>query len=255
MDSGRLRRFLHIERPRAPGDPAPDDPGASTEERFGTLGRPPGPGPRPKGSGARLERFGPEPEPSIQLAEADPEARPFTRCMRCGAEGGAFATRCSGCDADLDTPAQHEFNEKLWARRQEERRREEAAQAERREMVARAQADEARARRELGETLARETGDLERRRLEVEDARSGGWGGGWGGTYGGGDPTPVGLRLLRLFGNPWVRLGVVVAAAAVPIVLIAMPGPGTRQAGIVILLVLLSLFSPRGWRRRRWRRW
>jgi hypothetical protein len=65
----------------------------------------------------------------------------------------------------------------------------------------------------------------------------------------------VGLRLLRLFGNPWVRLGVVVGAAAVPIVLIALPGRGTRQVGIVILLVLVSLFSPRGWRRRRWRRW
>ncbi|HSN92208.1 MAG TPA: hypothetical protein VLS93_13340, partial [Anaeromyxobacteraceae bacterium] len=81
MSSGRLRRFLHIERPRAPGDPAPDGPDAATEGRFGELGRPPGgPGPRAAGTGASLERFGPEPEPSIELARTDPDARPFTRC-------------------------------------------------------------------------------------------------------------------------------------------------------------------------------
>jgi hypothetical protein len=249
----RLRRFLHIERPRGPGDPAPDEPSDATAGRFEGLGRPPGgPGPRPAASGVRLERFGPDPEPSVELAETDPEARPFTRCMRCGAESGAFATRCSGCDADLDTPAQHEFNEKLWARRQEDRRREESALAERRETMARAAAEEARARREMGESLAREVGELERRRLEIEEARTGGWRGGWGGALGR-DPTPVGLRLLRWIANPWVRLGVILGAMAVPAVLLAIPG--ARQAGVVVLVVLLSLLAPAGWRRRRWRRW
>jgi hypothetical protein len=250
VGEGRLRRFLHIERARAPGDPPPDQPAAATEDRFGGLGRPPGgPGPHPSRTGARLERFGPDPEPSIQLDEGDAGDRPFTRCLRCGAEGGAFATRCTGCDADLDTAAQHEFNEKLWQRRQEERRREEAALAERRALGERAAAEDARARREMGESLARQVGNLERRRLEVDEARSGGWGGGWGG-----DPRPLGLRLLLRLHDPWLRIAVGVLVVAVPVVLLAVSSPGARQAGVVILVVVASLFAPPGWRRRRWRR-
>jgi hypothetical protein len=253
MANDGLRRFLHLERPRPAGAEEPHRPDAAG--RFDGVRRPPaGPGPHPAGTGASLERFGPEPEPSIQLADPVDGAAAATRCMRCGAENGAFATRCVGCEADLDTPQQHAFSEKLWARRQEDRAREEAALAERHRMLERAQAEEARARRELSEATVREVGDAERRRLEVEDARSG-WGTGWGGGWEG--SSPAGLRLLRLISSPRLRIAVAVAAFAVPVVLLVVPSPGARQGGILLLLVMVSLFAPPSWarRRRRWGRW
>jgi hypothetical protein len=166
----RLRRFLHLERPRAAADEAAGpDPGAGTAERFEGVERP---GARPaaaSSSGARLDRFGPEPEPSIELVEAGGGAQPFTRCMRCGMDHGVFATSCTGCGASLDTAEQREFNERLWARRQAEGAREAAASAARREHEARAQAELARARRAMGEELAREVGRRERARLGEEE--------------------------------------------------------------------------------------
>ncbi len=98
-----------------------------------------------------------------------------------------FATACQGCSVSLDTPEQHEFDERFWAARQAETERESREAAERRELQARAQAEDARARRAMGETIAREVGDRERRRLD-----------GWRGTgAAGGEWSPLGLRLVR----------------------------------------------------------
>jgi hypothetical protein len=169
-----LRRFLRIERPR-PDAPDEADPSPDTAERFGAVERPgPAPG-APRSSGADLDRFGPDPEPRIELVAADASVRPFTRCMRCGMDHGVFATECSGCGASLDTEAQRDFNERLWARRQEEAARETRAEAERRELAARSDAELAASRRSMGEELAREVGRAERRRLSSEGL-DGGWG-------------------------------------------------------------------------------
>jgi len=173
----RLRRFLHLERPRADAA-GPAHPGGETAERFEGVERP-GPAPEaPRTSGAELDRFGPEPPPRIELVEAASGERPFTRCMRCGMDHNVFATECGGCGASLDTAAQREFNEKLWAKRQEEAAREARAASERNEIQARADSELAAARRAMGEALAREVGRRERRRLGVEEWQSGdGWGG------------------------------------------------------------------------------
>jgi hypothetical protein len=172
----RLRRFLHIERSRAerPGDPA--QPAAGTAGRFGTVERAGAAAAPPPGSGAELGRFGPEPPPQLELLETSAGARPFTRCMRCGMDHGVFATACTGCGASLDTAAQRDFNERLWARRQEESAREARAAEERRAMAAREAAELASARRAMGEELAREVGRRERLRL---DAALGGDRAGW----------------------------------------------------------------------------
>jgi hypothetical protein len=162
----RLRRFLHLERPRADASDEPD-PSAATAGRFEGVVRPStgaAPG-APRTSGADLERFGPEPPPPIELVEAGSAERPFTRCMRCGMDHGVFATECGGCGASLDTAAMREFNEKLWAKRQEEAAREARAAAERAELQRRAGAELSSARRAMGEELAREVGRRERRRL------------------------------------------------------------------------------------------
>jgi hypothetical protein len=176
----RLRRFLHIERSRAerPGDapgPAGDHAG-----RFGTVERPTPAPADPPASGAELGRFGPEPQPPLELATPAAGARPFTRCMRCGMDHGVLATECAGCGARLDTGPQREFNDRLWARRQEEAAGEARAAEERRARAARDAAELERARRAMGEELAREVGRRERLRLDGElgpDAAA--WGALW----------------------------------------------------------------------------
>jgi hypothetical protein len=190
----RLRRFLHLERPRAGGGEGRDT-GAPAAGRFEGVLRP---GPRPgapSASGAELGRFGPDPDPRIELLEADAAARPFTRCMRCGTDHGVFATACSSCNASLDTAAQREFNERLWARRREEAAREEAAAAERRALATRAGASLSASSRAMAEELAREVGRRERSRLGAERL-----GGGWG-LPGEGKVERALRRLLRLLGG------------------------------------------------------
>jgi hypothetical protein len=163
----RLRRFLHIERSRAePVGPAGR--AGDTAGRFENVERPRARAVTPAGSGAGLDRFGPEPPPPIELVETSTTDRPFTRCMRCAMDHGVLATECAGCGASLDTEPQREFNERLWARRQEEAAREERALAERAAARARDGEELAAARRAMGEALAREVGEQERRRRELE---------------------------------------------------------------------------------------
>jgi hypothetical protein len=166
----RLRRFLHLERPRQErgAEPAAPDPG--TAGRFGGVERPgdrPAP-PEPRSSGAQLGRFGPEPERGLELAEAAPDRRPFTRCMACGMDHNLGATQCSTCGATLATDEVRAYNDRLWAERQEQAAREAAEGAALREARARAEAEYAEARRAMGEELARQVGDRERRRLDAE---------------------------------------------------------------------------------------
>jgi hypothetical protein len=240
MAGDRLRRFMHLER-RRPAPGAADDGATADAARFEALERPAaGPGPEPAGTGARLERFGAEPEPRIELADPEQGAPRFAPCLRCGTENGAFATRCAGCDADLDTPEQRASDEERWARRQAEARQEEAATVERRAALDRDAAEEAAARRALGETLAREVGRMERLRISREE-RAAGWGGGWGA---GGDAAPVGLRLLRLVESPARRVAIAAAAIGLPAALLLVPIPAVRAAGAVGLLLVAVLALP-----------
>jgi len=126
----------------------------------------------PHRTGAELERFGPEPEPSLELVRDDGK-RPFCRCRSCGQDNSPFATQCQGCGERLDTPEQHEFDERFFLAREAEERREAAALAARQEERARAAAEEAGARRVMGEAIAREVGESEGRRLDPGLSRGG----------------------------------------------------------------------------------
>jgi hypothetical protein len=187
---GRLRRFLHLERARPGGptaEPTRDLPG-TTEERIGGVespAAPPASGPRAR-TGASLERFGPEPEPRLELVEVEGR-RPFIRCRRCGMDSNVFATECQGCSASLDTPEQHEFDERFWTARQAEAEKEAREVAERQDRLARVDEELARTRRAMGEALAREVGNRERQRL-------GAWPGEGGSRR---EWSPLGLRLVR----------------------------------------------------------
>jgi hypothetical protein len=194
----------------------------------------------PRSSGADLDRFGPEPPPRIELLETESGAQPFTRCMRCGMDHGVFATVCTNCNASLDTPAQREFNEKLWLRRKEEAAREETAAAERKVVLERAQAEMARARRAMGEELAREVGERERMRLRME-------GRAWGSGSQGSLSAPIGLRLLRALPDWRFQLGVALATLAVLGGLTAIGLSGHPGALLAAILLGILLFVP-GWR-------
>jgi ribosomal protein L37E len=248
----RLRRFLHLERPRSErADEA--DPSSATAGRFEGVEQPgPSPGP-PRSSGADLDRFGAEPPPSLDLVEAGAGARPFTRCMRCGMDHNVLAAECAGCGAGLDTGPQRAFNEELWARRQEEAAGEARAEAERREAQARADAELARARRAMGEAIAREVGERERRRLGAEGP---GWGSGtgWEGGLGSGglDGVPLGLRLLRRLPDWRWQLGALALAVGAVGALLAIGRSGRPGAVLAALVMVAVLVVPPGWRRRRW---
>ena len=231
--SDSLRRFQHLERPRPDrGDPADGDP-APTPGRFEGVERPAGGGPAaPARSGARLERFGPEPEPRLELAAAEGR-QPFTRCMRCGTDASVSATECPHCAASLDTPEQRAFDGRLWAAHQAEAAREAEAIAERRVLQDRAAAEDAAQRRAAYEALAREVGERERQRLAPR-------------------ATPLAFRLLERLPARRTRiavgvllLGGLLGLAVAGVVSRAHGGRGTALGAALALAVLL--LAPR-WR-------
>lgn len=164
MPPARLRRFGRLERPRAQGG-APAGAGAPLAPgRFEAVEGPGASAPPAPGAGPNPARFAPDPAPRLELAEPDPR-RPFVRCARCGMDASAFAEQCEGCGARLDTPEQRAFDERFFAARAAEAEREAREGGERAAALAREAAEAAASRRLLGEALAREVGDRERRRL------------------------------------------------------------------------------------------
>jgi hypothetical protein len=249
MTDRRLSRFEHLERARPTAPGAAPEPSGASSGRIAAV-EPSHAGARPPAAlptGASLPRFDPEPEPTLELADTGAR-RPFTRCARCGTDSNAFLTACQGCGAPLDSAAQRAFDARFWAERDAqaaaEARAEQALEAGR----DRARAEEAAARQAMGEALAREVGDAERRRLDwsVGGARL-------GGAY---DPTPLGLRLLRALPDARWRWGVAAGLAAVLGGLVlhgALSQP--HRATLPIGLALLVLLAVPGGRRGRWGRW
>lgn len=248
MSHRRLRRFLHLERPRTPGAPdAPSEPGHAAG-RIDAVQRPGGAGPpAPARTGARLDRFGPEPEPVIELAETAGRL-PFSRCLGCGQDAHALATTCPGCGARLDTPEQRAHDERLWAELQQASAREAAAAQALRAARAREDDEATRARRALAEAMAREIGARERRRLD----------GGldWGERWRPRDATPLGLRLLRALPPGWrVPAAVTAAVTVLGLALAGLAGGARGPRGLLVMIaaaVVVLLVTPRGDLRRWW---
>jgi hypothetical protein len=206
----RFRRFRHLERPRAAGSGGDADaPAPRTEAgaRFEALeGR--RAAPEASVADGHLDRFRPAAERPIEIAPTSADELPFVRCAACQMDHHRGAASCTQCGADLGTDAQRAFNAGLAVERRAAAAREAlASEAYRR---GRAEADEevARAKREMGELLAREVGNAERRRLDAEGLGGFGGLGGWGS---GGDRSSWGdatgwRRGLGIAG--WILLGV-----------------------------------------------
>jgi hypothetical protein len=186
MAEDRFQRFRHLERPRTDRAGAPADASPGTEERFEALEeRTPGDLPD-AGSEGQLDRFRPAAERPLELATTTEGELPFIRCARCQTDHNRSVSVCANCGADLQTAEQRAFNAKLAAERRAQATVELAQTAELE--LARRESDEAvvRAKQAMGEALAREVGDAERRRLDAEGLGDfgappgrGGWGGHW----------------------------------------------------------------------------
>lgn len=237
-----LSRFRHLERPRRD---EPDAADAATPRRF-DLTEPPAAGePEPAVPALASQRFAsllPTEPASLELAEAE-DSQPFVRCGVCEADNSLFVDRCSRCRAQLDTPEQRAFNERLWAVRQEERREQEEALARIRDEQAKLGAEAAAARRRMGELLAQKVHDdtLQRNRDWLHDPAA--------------TPPSLGVRWLRRLPDPRMRLAVIalIAATCAGLVFLTPRGSRAESAGLWLSVLVFVLFAPGGWRlRRRW---
>lgn len=281
----RLRRFLHLERPRS----APVDPeiAPSSRARFGAVDAtadelaatpapaaerspaeaPPtgGTGRDGAGEGASMDRFREPVARAPDVAKPAPDSQPFVRCYKCETDNTVYAERCSTCSAQLDTPEQRRFNEALWTERQQQARQLEDEVRRLREASARAEEEAYRARRQMGELIAREVGRQERDRLARDEGRGWANGGGWGqdgsgppgGGWGMGDPMerdrrPLGIRLLFSIRDPGRRLIAIAVVVSVFVFLVAgaFMSPALRSFLWIAFFLFAVLFAPRN---RRWR--
>jgi len=240
--SSELRdRFLKLERPRQAGGDAPE--ALPDEARFESME----PGGQPEGSApptvpsTSTDRFRPPPERPLETADPRQDAQPFTRCASCQMDNTIYAPACQNCGAALDTPAQRDFNERLWASRRTEAEAERRMAADREQERQREAAAQARQRRELAEELARQE------KVRIDEQYGDGTAGGVGGASG-----TAGMRLLRLVPGAGWRIALAAVAIGIPLLLLLFGRGRAQFAGMALLGILIALFSPGRRRPRRW---
>jgi hypothetical protein len=219
LSSERRDRFLKLERARPGGAEAPDSiPSSSTD------------------------RFRPAVERPLETAEDRTGAQPFVRCMDCQMDNTVYAATCQNCAAELDTPAQRAFNERLWKERQSQAEAEKRALAEREAARQRDAGDQARMRREVAEEMARR----EKERIDDQYPE------GPLGTGRFARPDTVGMRLLRQIPGTGWRIATAVLAFGIPLLLLLFGRGQPQVVGLILIGVLVVLFSPSRRRDRRW---
>jgi hypothetical protein len=228
--TSRFSRFLNLERTRGER-PGPEEPSQlQNGNRFEAMAGPreaPQTGSVPE---AHLERFKGE----VPLALADPEqkAEHFPRCARCEGENGAFAKECGVCGADLTTPQQREYNERLQQSRQQ-------AMAQAREAAAAFEQERQRQEAEKREDAERYVRLLSQAR---EQEQPGTW---WRGIS---EHGSIGLWLLSLIPHPGLRWGVLAALLLLPILIWRFSRGTGRLFAVALGVFLLVLILP-SWRK------
>lgn len=229
--TSKFSRFLHLERSRgertAPAEPAQLQNG----NRFEAVA---GPQEAPQSTSVpetHLERF--RGEAPLGLVDPVQPVEHFPRCGSCLAENGAFAKECGQCGADLTTPQQREYNERLrQSRQQQEAQHREAAAAfeqERKRLEAEREADAERYVQLMKKTLQQEQAGARWQAMAQHGS--------------------IGLYLLSLIPHPGVRWGVLTVAILVPLLMWRFGRGNTRLIAVVVGVLLLVLLLPH---RRRW---
>jgi len=224
--TSRFSRFLHLERSRAER-PASEEPSQlQNGNRFSAVAGPQGAPQATSVPEAHLERF--RGEAPLALADPAQKAEHFPRCGSCEADNSAFAKECSQCGADLTTPQQRAYNERLQQTRQQE-----AAQAREAALAF----EEQRKRDE-----AEKQQDSERFVRLLKEAREQEQSGGWWRTIG--QHRSIGMWLLSLLPHPLLRWGVLAAAILVPILLFKFGRGMTRFTAMCLGIFMFGLFLP-----------
>lgn len=226
--SSKFSRFLHLERSRGERPKGEEPSRLQSGQRFEALAEK---GEAPQSAvvpETHLERF--RGEAPLALADAPREAERFPRCARCESENGRFARECTVCGADLTTPQQREYNERLWQTRQAQEREQAQALEQSRQQA------EARRQEELAD----------RARL-MEKLRSDPWGDRQDGLQG----RSLGMYLLGLIPSKAVRWGIGIGLFLLPFLIARFGSPrGKLMAGPVALLLVVLFLGPS--RRKRW---
>jgi hypothetical protein len=233
--TSKFSRFLNLERSRGDRPKPEEQPQLQSGNRFETLAQR---GAAPQEAAVpetHLERF--RGEAPLALVDAQPEqdAQLFPRCGSCESENGRFAKECVVCGADLTTPQQRAYNERLWQTRKQElaQEREAVAALSQQKHAAERQEDQARYA-QLLEKLRKKEG-------ASAQWRSAGEGGG-----------SLGLKLLSLIPNQGVRMGILFGSILIPLVLWRYGRGQVRFVGAMLGFVVVVLLVPAGSRRRNW---
>jgi hypothetical protein len=223
--TSKFSRFLHLERSRA-DRVAPEEPTQlQNGQRFEGVA---GPREAPQEASvpeAHLERFKLQGETPLALVDPAHKAEHFPRCARCEAENGGFAQVCSVCGADLTTPQQREYNERLRANRQQAVADEQAAREAFAQQRKQREEDSARYSQLLLQTRMQEQGG--RLRQVMAQHRS------------------FGLGLLALIPNPALRWAILAGAILLPGLLFLFGRGMTQFTGLVLGMIVLMLLLAR----------
>jgi hypothetical protein len=225
--TSKFSRFLHLERSRA-GRPSPEEPSQLRNgQRFEAVA---GPREAPQAASvpeAHLERF--RGDAPLSLVDSAQKPEHFPRCARCEADNSGFAKQCAECGADLTTPQQREYNERLQQSRQQ------AIAQEREAALAMEQAWQQREAEKL-EDASRYAQLLKQAR---EQEQAGSW---WRALH---HHPSLGLGLLRLIPHPAIRWAVLAGAILVPLLLWRFGQGLTRFLGMFLGLIVVMLLVPR----------
>jgi len=231
--TSKLSRFLHLERARTERpEPEPSSP-LQSGGRFESMeqrGDAPQEAAIPE---AHLERFKGH-EPVALALPPEEDARRFPRCMLCESENGRFAKTCSMCGADLGTPQQLDYNERLWQERRKGLTRTLEDEREALRQLEAQRQQEARQKREDAERFARQIAELHAKE------QSFGW------VRHGLQHATVGTALLSLIPNPRVRWLALAGLVSLALGLWRFGDGGTRLAGMGLSALLVVLFIPPG---------
>jgi hypothetical protein len=218
--TSKFSRFLHLERSRGER-PKPEEPTRlQSGGRFEALAQR---GEAPQGAEvpeAHLERF--RGQAPLALEPASQEAEHFPRCGSCESENGRFAQACEMCGADLTTPQQREYNERLRQARQAQELEREQARAESRRQQEAQQKEEYAARVELMEKLRKNSTGPGTHELEN---------------------TP-GMLLLKFIPFRPVRWAIAGGICLIPFVIALSGGRSERRMAAGLGLILALLFLP-----------
>lgn len=169
----------------------------------------------------------PEGRPAeMALDVALPEAQPFVRCARCGADSAIHAAVCANCGERLDTAEQRAHNDRVWEAQRREKERERAALEGM--AAARYQSAKQAARPLPGAEIAPPP-EL----LEPLD-----------------ESGPALFATLRLLRKPLWRWVAGALVTALPLLLVTLGGPILSRIGWILLVLLVLSLLPR--RAARW---